>query len=68
MMQENGDYQIVTIIGPNVGVPGNAREHRVTLSAGQSWSLDVDNGEATTTILPCHRYSRAVKLSRRLAE
>ncbi len=47
---DNGDYEIVTTIGPNVGVAGRATQHRIVLSAGQSWSLDIDNGQSTRVI------------------
>lgn len=50
VVQENGDYQIITTVGPNVGVAGNASRHRVTMSDGQSWSLGMDNGETATAI------------------
>jgi len=46
----NGDYEVVTTVAPNPGVVGNATQHRVVLSPGQSWSLDLDNGESSRVI------------------
>ncbi|MBX2878929.1 MAG: hypothetical protein KTR32_03300 [Granulosicoccus sp.] len=49
-LDNQGDYQIVTTVGPNPGVNGQASQHQISLSQGQSWSLDLDSGSDTGVI------------------
>lgn len=46
----NGDYEIVTTVGPNLGVKGHDMQYRNSLSQGQSWSVDLDSGSDGGTI------------------
>ncbi|MBX2881032.1 MAG: hypothetical protein KTR32_13905 [Granulosicoccus sp.] len=47
---DEGNYQVVTTVGPNVGTVGKISQHKVSLSDNESWSLDVRSGESTQTI------------------
>ena len=44
----NGDYQVITTIGPNAEVNGLTSQHRVTIQSGQSYELSLDSGVAGT--------------------
>ena len=50
VMKDNGEYEVVATVAPNTGVDGNATQHRVTLYPGQTWSLDLDNGDSSRVI------------------
>lgn len=47
---DKNDYQIVTTVGPNIGVNGETVQHRVTIKPGQSYELSMNSGLAGNAI------------------
>jgi hypothetical protein len=47
---DEGSYQVVTTVGPDLGTDGEISQHRVVLSDNESWSLDVLGGDSKKTI------------------
>ncbi|MBX2884625.1 MAG: hypothetical protein KTR32_32020 [Granulosicoccus sp.] len=47
----NGNFNVITTVGPNVGIAGSITQHQVELSPGQQYSLNVDQGADTDVAL-----------------
>lgn len=59
---EDGDFNVVTTIGPNIGVEGSITQHQLELSPGQQYSINVDQGAATEVALTVEAESGRVAI------
>lgn len=44
VVQNSGAYEVITTIGPNVGIETAGTQHRATLAIGQTYSLQLSQG------------------------
>ncbi|MDH3695206.1 MAG: hypothetical protein OER96_11630 [Gammaproteobacteria bacterium] len=50
--ENNGEYEVTTTVGPNMGYDGPITRHVVNMSPGQDYSVSVGNDvERTTSII-----------------
>lgn len=59
----NGQYNVVTTIGPNIGTDGSITQHSIEMSPGQQYTLRVDSASEKDVAFSFNAESDSLNIS-----